>query len=302
MDERDLYRDLEVPRDAPEEEIRRSYRKLARRYHPDVNPNDPKAEERFKQIAFANEVLSDKEKRRRYDEFGSQGLGEGFDSEQARAYQRWSQGARRSPGQRPFASSLDLDDLLADLFGRQRGPTPGRDSQAQVTIDLLEAVRGDEIPIQVEGQSLRVRIPPGSDEGARLRLAGKGLPSPDGGPPGDLYLTLRIRPHPYFRRSGSDLHLDVPVTLPELMQGAEIAVPTVDGSVTLKVPPRSANGQKLRLAGKGVVRREGGRGDQFVTLVAVLPDPDQPEFDELADRMRALYRGRDVRSHLNDRA
>ena len=301
MEERDLYNDLGVSRDASEDEIRRTYRKLARRYHPDVNPNDPKAEERFKQIAFANEVLSDKEKRGRYDEFGMQGLGEGFDPEHAREYMRWSRGARRSPDHDAFSSTMDLDDLLSGLFGRRRGPTPGRDAHAQIAVDFLDAVKGTEVPLQLEGKTLRVRIPPGSDDETRLRLAGKGLPSPDGGGPGDLYLTLEVRPDSNFTRSGPDLSLEVPVTLPELMLGAAIQVPTPDGLVTLKVPAHSASGQKLRLAGKGVARREGGRGDLFVTLVAVLPDADQPEYDELAERLRALYGDRDVRAQLRSK-
>ena len=301
MEERDLYNDLGVSRDASEDEIRRTYRKLARRYHPDVNPNDPKAEERFKQIAFANEILSDKEKRGRYDEFGMQGLGEGFDPEHAREYMRWSRGARRSPNHDAFSSTMDLDDLLSGLFGRRRGPTPGRDAHAQIAVDFLDAVNGTEVPLQLEGKTLRVRIPPGSDDETRLRLAGKGLPSPDGGGPGDLYLTLEIRPDPNFTRSGSDLYLEVPVTLPELMLGAAIQVPTPDGPVTLKVPAHSASGQKLRLVGKGVARREGERGDLFVTLVAVLPDADQPEYDELAERLRALYGDGDVRAQLRSK-
>ena len=301
MEERDLYKDLGVARDASEDEIRRAYRKLARRYHPDVNPNDPKAEERFKQIAFANEILADKAKRSRYDEFGIQALGEGFDPEQARAYTRWSRGARRSPEHSAFSSTLDLDDLLSGLFGRRGGPSQGRDAHAQLTVDLLEAVKGAEVPIQLDGKTLRVRIPPGSDDETRLRLAGKGLPSPDGGEPGDLYLTLEVRRDQNFTRSGSDLYLEVPVTLPELMLGAAVQVPTPDGPVTLKVPPHSANGQKLRLAGKGVPRRDGGRGDLFVTLVAVLPEADQPDYDELAERMRGLYGDRDVRAELRSK-
>ncbi len=301
MEKRDLYEELGVSRNASEDEIRRAYRKLARRYHPDVNPNDPKAEERFKQIAFANEILSDKEKRSRFDEFGLQGLGEGFDPEQARTYMRWSRGARRSPDHGAFSSTLDLDDLLSGLFGRRRGPTPGQDTHAQITVDFLEAVKGTEVPIQIDGKTLRVRVPPGSEDETRLRLAGKGQPSPDGGEAGDLYLTLAVRRDPNFTRSGSDLYLEVPVTLPELMLGAAVQVPTPDGPVTLKVPAHSANGQKLRLADKGVARRDGGRGDLFVTLVAVLPEADQPEYDELAERVRALYGDRDVRAQLRSR-
>ncbi len=300
MEERDLYSELGVPRDAPEDEIRRAYRKLARRYHPDVNPNDPKAEERFKQIAFANEILSDQEKRRRYDEFGMQGLAEGFDAKQARAYRSWSEGAQRSPDYHSFASSLNVDDLLSELFGGRRGPTPGRDAHAQISVDFLEAVRGAEVPIQVEGQSLRVRIPAGSNDGTKLRLAGKGLPSPDGGAPGDLYLTLRVRPHPYFTRSGADLYVEVPVTLPELMLGSAIEIPTPDGAVTMKVPGHSANGQKLRLAGKGVAIRGAEPGDLFVTLAAVLPESSEPEFEELARQMQDLYGDRDVRGPLKE--
>lgn len=304
MDEKDLYALLGVPRTAAEDDIRKAYRKLARKYHPDVNPNDKKAEERFKEISLAYEVLSDKEKRARYDEFGAQSLAQGFDPGQAREYARWSQGARRSPFHESSASDVDVDieDLLGGLFGarRARGPMKGRDADGEIEIDFLDAVRGGEVRVQVADRgTLRVKIPPGADDGTRIRLAGQGDAGALGGPPGDLYLTLRVRPHVFFSRKGSDLSLDLPVTVPELVIGASIEVPTPDGTVTMKVPPHSASGRVLRLRGKGVTKLGGtGRGDLFVKLVVELPDPADPRLEAIAKEMEPLYAERDVRARL----
>jgi curved DNA-binding protein len=306
MDEKDLYGLLGVARGATEEEIRKAYRKLARKYHPDVNPNDRKAEERFKEISLAYEVLSDKEKRARYDEFGMQGLAQGFDADQARAYARWSEGARRSPFHEAFSSQadIDLDDLLGGMFGggarRARGPARGGDAEGEIEIDFLDAVRGGEVRVEVAGRgTLRVKIPPGASDGTRIRLAGQGDPGARGGAPGDLYLRLRVRPHAFFRREGSDLSLDLPVTVPELVLGASIEVPTPDGPVTMKVPPRSQNGRKLRLRGKGAPRLGASeRGDLYVTLVAELPEGQDPKLEALAKELEPLYGGRDPRSRL----
>jgi curved DNA-binding protein len=300
MDERDLYADLGVAKGASADEIRKAYRKLARQHHPDVNPNDPKAEERFKEISFAYDVLSDEEKRKRYDEFGMASLAPGFDPEQARAYRRWSDSARRSPFSETFSSDVDVEDLLSELFGaeRARGPRQGADVEAEVQVDFLDAVRGEEVRIGVGGQSLRVRIPPGSDDGARVRLAGKGRPGARGGAAGDLYLRLRVRPHPFYVRRGDDLLLDLPVSVPEAVLGAKVDVPTPDGPVSMTVPPRSKNGQTLRVRAKGVPRRDGGRGDLLVRLVVELPDTDDPQLAELARRLEPLYRGARLRRHL----
>ena len=234
MDEKDPYALLGVARTATEDEIRKAYRKLARKYHPDVNPNDRKAEERFKEISFAYEVLSDKEKRARYDEFGAASLAQGFDPEQAREYTRWSRGARRSPLHESSAADVDFDieDLLGGLFGgarRARGPAKGAAAEGEISIDLEDAVRGGEVRVQVTGRgTLRVKIPAGADDGTRIRLAGQGDAGVLGGPPGDLFLTLHVRPHAFFVRKGSDLSLDLPVTFPELVLGAAIEVPTPD--------------------------------------------------------------------------
>jgi curved DNA-binding protein len=312
MEERDLYADLGVKRSATGEEIRSAYRKLARQHHPDLNPNDKRAEERFKRISLAYDVLSDEEKRRRYDEFGMAGLAPGFDPDQARAYRRWAEGARRSPFSERFTGEVDVEDLLADLFGGERPgafgsaefgargerAARGADVEADLEVDFLDAVRGGEVRLQLQGETLRVRIPPGSDDGARIRLAGKGRKGRRGGRAGDLYLRLRVRPHPFFERRGDDLHLELPVSVPEARLGAKVEVPTPDGPVTMTVPPRSRSGQTLRVREKGVPRRGRGRGDLLVQLVVELPESDDPKLDELVRRLEPFYRGARLRKRL----
>jgi DnaJ-class molecular chaperone len=269
-----------------------------------VNPNDPKAEERFKEISFAYDVLSDDEKKRRYDEFGMAGLQAGFDAEQARAYQHWAAGARRSPFSDSFSGSftreVDLEDLLSEMFGGERGRTPshGADVEAEVEVDFLDAVRGGEVRIEVGGETLRVRVPKGSADGTRVRLAGKGRAGSRGGPAGDLYLRLRVRPHPFFAREGDDLRLELPVTVPEAVLGTKVEVPTPEGPVTMTIPPHSKNGQVLRVRGKGVARRGGGSGDLLVRLAVQLPETDDPRLDELAREMERLYAGTSPRRNL----
>ena len=320
MEEKDLYGVLGVARDASEEEIRKAYRRLARKHHPDVNPNDPEAEERFKETSFAYDLLSDPEKRKLYDEFGVAGLAQGFDAAQARAYQRWSQGARRSPFHQTPQDEGDLGELFSQIFGRGRspfgggaaGPIPmrGQEVEGEVSVDFMDALRGAEVRVQVDrprpGQppertTLKVRIPKGAEEGMRIRLGGQGAAGLNGGPAGDLYLTLRVRPHRFFRREGSDLLLDLPVTLPELMRGGSVRVPTPEGPVTMQIPPRSQNGARLRLRGKGALHRStSGQGDVIVRLVARLPDGDDSVLERLAEELEPLYSGTDVRKELEE--
>ena len=300
MTVRDPYSVLGVARSASKDEIRNVYRKLAREHHPDVNPDDPHAEERFKDISAAYNVLSDEEKRTRYDEFGPAGLQDGFDPNRARQHHRGSQGFGN-----PFQhGDLDLDEMLRSAFGggrqRARGPERGADARGEVHVDFLDAARGGEISVQFEGKgSLRIKIPAGADDGTRIRLAGQGQAGFANGPPGDLYLTLLVRPHRFFERNGSDLSVDVPVTLAELVLGAGIQVPTPDGSVTMTVPPGSSNGQKLRLRGRGAGRvGSSERGDLYVRLTLALPETDDPRLAELAKEMEPLYEGTNPREHL----
>lgn len=318
MAKADLYATLGVDRDADSDGIRKAFRKLARKYHPDMNQNNPAKTDKFKEISFANEVLSDAEKRKTYDEFGVQGLDPNFKPDQARAQQRWGghpgaggQG-RGGPGAGGFpggSSDFDLDDLLSRLSGRgggfggfgfgRQGPTRGSDAEGSVTIDFLDAVRGGKISLQQQGMGeLQVTIPPGADQGTKIRLRAKGSPGANGGPPGDLFLKLSVRPHAFFRREGDHLHLDLPVALHELIQGAEVVAPTPDGPVTLKVPKGSANGGKLRLTGKGATRRgTKERGNLYVHLQATLP-PNDERLETMAEELKSLYGDTNIRSKL----
>lgn len=286
---RDLYETLGIARTATSDEIRRAYRKLARKFHPDVNPGDQEAENRFKEVAAAYDVLSDEQKRKAYDEFGEEALREGFDPEQTRAYRQWKE--RRTRGGTPFEQEVadlggfgdlgDLGGIFGDMFGgarrRARGPRPGADIQAVAELDLAQAIHGAEISLMhpVTQTPLRVRIPKGADTGSILRISGKGAPGVGGSPPGDLVIETRVRPHERVTREGLDLHMKMPVTLDEAYNGATIEVPTFTGPVKVRVPPRSQPGSRLRLRGKGV-ERGNQRGDFYIELDVRLPDrPDE---------------------------
>jgi curved DNA-binding protein len=305
-DRSDLYATLGVPRTASAEDIRKAYRKLARKYHPDVNPENKGSEERFKEISAAHEVLSDSTKRRLYDEFGADGLRAGFDAEQARVHQQWARrraGARRpgaARGARPGGArsggnpvDFDVSDILGDLFGGRgfgdETATP-RDTVATVELDLAEAIRGTEVQLQDPSRPdpIKVRIPAGADSGSRLRVPGRGASGPRGGPPGDLVIETRVRPHPYFRRSGLDLSLTLPVTVDEAYNGGAVEVPTPEGAVKLALPPRSQSGQKLRLKGKGILRGK-DRGDLYVELAVRLPEVEDEGFARAAKASSSLY-------------
>jgi curved DNA-binding protein len=294
----DLYATLGVPKDADADTIKKAYRKLAGQLHPDKNPGDKKKEERFKHVNHAYDVLGDAKKRKLYDEFGEDALREGFDAEKVRAYKDWQsrQGGRAgSYGSQP----VDLEDLFrqggmgggvgggeagggfgdlfGDLIGRsrgRRGPSKGPDLESEITIDFASAVRGATLELHPNGQAsspVTVRIPAGADEGSRVRIAGQGAPSNSGGPRGDLVLTIHVTPHSHFRRDGDDLHLDLPVTVAEAFHGAKVRVPTVDGSVSMKVPEHTQSGSKVRLRGKGVARKGREAGDLYVHFLVQIP-------------------------------
>jgi DnaJ-class molecular chaperone len=293
--ERDLYKVLGVARDADADTLKKAYRKLARRHHPDVNPGDKAAEEKFKAISEAYDVLSDPVKRRNYDEFGEISLQGGFDADQARRA-REAFGARFGGGSgeefrgfgggEPFEFG-DLDDLLGRFGFAGRGASGraaglrGSDLEASLELEFLEAAKGGEkrLSLQLPGEdgrlrteTLTVRIPPGVSDGGRIRLRGKGARGVGGGPPGDLWAHVRVRPHPVFRREGRDVHLDVPVTLAEAIRGAKIEVPTLEGRATVTVPPGTDSGQRLRLRGKGIPDPSGGPpGDLYVVIQIRVP-------------------------------
>lgn len=309
---KDPYSVLGVSRSATPDEVRKAYRKLAHKYHPDKNPGDKQAEERFKEVSVANDVLSDPERRKLYDEFGDDALRGGFDPAQARAHAEW---ARQHAGRRGYAASgmpfeqgfgsgapfggagvdFDLSDLFGDILGRGRGgerhSARPRDIHAEVQIDLIEAIRGKEVRLAIPGvdEPVTVRIPKGADDGSKLRVSGQGAPGP-GGKRGDIVIETRVRPHRFFRRQGLDLHLKLPVTIDEAYNGGQVPVPTPEGQVSLKVPARSQQGATLRLKGKGI-ERAGLRGDLYVELDVRLPDKDNEEFSAAAKTVSASYAG-----------
>jgi len=339
MGYKNYYDILGVPRNATEKEIKQAYRRLARKYHPDVNPGNKQAEEKFKEISEAYEVLSDKEKRAKYDQFG-----EYWKQASQQGQAGWPGGFTTHHGSE---GGFDVGfDLFETLFGgSRRGQTtaeaeaPGQDVEQEIEVTLEEAFSGATKHLNLTlqdtcstcrgtgdqpgspsrtcpscrgtgkasgiagllGQAcercrgrgrvasqqcaacggsgwatrqrrIEVKIPPGVDNGSRIRLAGEGIAGRPGGRRGDLYLIVRVRPHPTFERKGDDLYVDVPVTFPEAALGAEVTVPTINGRVKMKIPPGTQSGQSFRLAGMGMPRLHGtGRGDQFVKTYVVVP-------------------------------
>ncbi|MBN2196889.1 MAG: J domain-containing protein [Polyangiaceae bacterium] len=289
----DFYAELGVARGASQDEIKKAYRKLAAQLHPDKNPGNKAAEARFKRVNRAHQVLGDPKTRALYDEFGEEGLREGFDPDMMRAYGRRGGGPRTRFTADPGMGGDPLGgfrDLFGDLFQHRRSPTRGGDVSSEVTVDFPSAIRGTSLRIQVQegGQEVTVRIPPGADDGDKVRVRGHGAPGPHGGQPGDLLIVIRVRPHPHFGRRGLDLTLDLPITPAEAYRGAKITVPTPDGSVTLTVPPHAQSGQTLRLRGKGVKRKK-ETGDLYVRFLVRFPDSETPELDQAIETLeRAL--------------
>jgi DnaJ-class molecular chaperone len=283
----DPYAILGVKRDASAEEIRSAYRKLAKKYHPDLNPGNKEAEARFKSISAANELLSDPEKRARFDRGEIDASGQ--ERPERAAYRRYAEGAQGAKyHQESGVSDDDFGDIFADLFrqaGRGRGPGPGgggtfrmrgADRAFTLTIDFLEAARGAKKRLDFGpmdsggGQTLDVTIPAGVTDGQILRLKGKGEPGLGGGPPGDALIEVHVAPHPFFRRDGNDIRLELPITLAEAVLGGKIAVPTISGMVNMNVPKGSDIGSVLRLKGRGIAPPGGPAGDEYVTLKIVL--------------------------------
>jgi len=309
---KDYYDILGLTRNAKQDEIKAAFRRLARKYHPDVNPGDKQAEERFKEINEAYEVLSDPKKRALYDRLGP----------------NWKAGADFTPppgwenirvgfGDFDFfgGGSGGFSDFFETLFGSLRGRTPGRgaatetttgwgvrggDVEAEISLTLEEAHHGTTRRLTLHsGKSVEVKIPPGVRDGSVIRLAGQGDQGLSGRP-GDLYLKVRLQPHGIYTVSGDDVYVEIPVTPWEAVLGAKVEVPTLDGLVEVSVPAGAQNGQRLRLRGQGLNRRRGGRGDQYVQLKIVVPThPTAAErrlFEQLARESKFSPRSRGTRT------
>jgi curved DNA-binding protein len=290
----DFYATLGVPSTASAEEIRKAHKKLSRKYHPDANQDDKTAEAKFKEVQTAFEVLGDEDKRKKYDQFGPAAFEGGMPQG----------GFHRGPGGGPdlsdlFGGQVDLGDLFGGFGGggNRRGngrtarPRKGEDSQVEITVPFTIACEGGSHELQLNRggsvERLTVKIPAGIDHGAVIRLGGQGEPGYGGGPAGDLLCTVRVAPHPWFRREGQNLLVDVPVSLTEAALGGKVDCPTLsEGRVTLTLPAGTASGSKLRLKGKGVLDRQTNqRGDQFAVVKIVPPTNVTPAVRDLLERL-----------------
>ncbi len=374
---KDFYSILGVPKTASKEEIKKAYRKLARKWHPDINPGNKEAEKKFKEISQAYDCLGDDKKRKLYDEFGEDGLQSGFDAEKARQYQQWQSSDNFSEWQnarQDFGRYQSYEDIFGDLFGFGSGkthfktsrPANGRDVEYEMTIDMISALKGFETEISIQKQKecpacggsgmnpttaaatcttcggtgqikladgpmhftrscpnchgsgktgdacsqcrgvglvmgterIKVVIPKGVKDGSKVRVSGKGEPGQNGGRPGDLYLVVRVKPHPLIKREGDDLYMDIPVTVYEAMAGGKITVPTIDGQVNVKIPPQSQGGQLLKLKGKGAVNIKTKKsGDLYIKLNVKVPKTRDDAVLSAAKKLDGLYEG-NIRSGI----
>jgi len=311
----DYYQRLNVPRGASADEIKKAYRKLARQYHPDHNPGDKRAEENFKALNEAFEVLSDAKKRKLYDEFGDDAAKLGWDEGKAQQYRAYRSGGPRGGGGFPGGfpgggfgvdGSVDFESILNEMFGQQArrpggrraGPRAGGDVEASLEVSLADAVLGAEKSFTLNGKRLSVKIPAGVETGSRVRLSGQGEPGDHGGPPGDLFLEITVAEHPLVRRDGNDLFLELPVTVGEAALGGEVKVPVFGGSGTVVLKPGTQSGTKLRLRGKGVPALKGGApGDLYLVVQIKLPERLDDAEKKAISTLEKAY-GTDPRANL----
>ncbi|MFS8801814.1 DnaJ domain-containing protein [Synechococcus sp. R60.2] len=304
---KDYYKILGVSKTATADEVKQAYRRLARKYHPDVNPNDKAAEEKFKDINEAYEVLSDPSKRRQYDQFGQYYQQGGFRSSRD-AYTYSSSPFSQDFGGSGFGGSGvdfsqfdDFQDFIDQLLGRVRSQTTDRssgfsgstgntsyDAEATIQISIPEAFEGGKRRLRVGGDRvLEVNIPPGITPGKRIRLRGQGHPNPNGGA-GDLYLKIELKDHPFYRLEGFDVYCDLPISPSEAVLGAQVEVPTLEGVVKLRIPPGMQPGRKLRLAERGFPKGNGERGDFYVVVQIHLPTQISEEERELYEKLQRV--------------
>jgi molecular chaperone DnaJ len=326
MAKRDYYEVLGVSRGASEADIKKAYRRLARKLHPDVNPGDKAAQRRFQEVQEAYEVLRDAEKRSAYDRFGHAGPTPGFDPRAAAGPggAGFGFGGAGMPFESYSFEAGDLGDLFGNLFGGGRrapaGPRPGEDLRGQIEVSFRDAVLGGTASLALrrekpcpscggtgrsgravcpacrgqgtvaESERVRIKIPEGTEDGGTIRVPQKGGPGDRGGPPGDLYVTVRVAPHPYFERHGNDIHGVVPVTVKEAYAGAEIEVPTIHGIMRARIPPGTQGLQKFRLRGQGVKDpRTGSTGDHIYTVRVMVPKAQSAAGLDAATLLESLY-------------
>jgi molecular chaperone DnaJ len=331
-DKKDYYATLGIKKTATPDDVRKAFRKLARKYHPDVNPGDKKSEEKFKELSEANEVLSDPKKRKIYDQIGF--YSDNIDPKTAEAYANSGGGASGNPfgaaGGNPFGGysqnsgpqhtefdfrdfdfggsqgghSGSFRDIFSGMFGggaaQESASAVGTDVEYTVQVPFWESIRGGEMKLNIQRPSVQgrmipepvsFRIKPGTRDGQRIRLAGKGNPGVRGGPAGDLYLIVHIAEHPVFHRDADDINITLPILPWEAALGAKVEVPTIDGRAVLRVPPGTQTGQKLRMREKGVpsATRPGVIGDQIVELRIVIPEIPNVEAKELWQKLEKLH-------------
>lgn len=306
---RDFYEILGVKRDTSEADIKRAYRTLAKKFHPDRNPNDPSAEDRFKEVQEAYATLSDPQKKAEYDRFGAAGVGQWRTAPTGERVYQWGGGSK--------VNVEDLEDLFSafggggehasvfdQFFGRggagarrrtpRTQPRRGEDQEHEVTLAFDQAIQGTTLSLQLQtggngrGETIEVKIPPGVDDGQKIRVRGR-IPGQHGGPPGDLLLRVKVLPHPYFTRSGNDISVEVPVSATEAALGAKIDVPSIQGQSTVTLPPGTPSGARLRLAGRGIKKPgAAAAGDQFVVVRIVPPKTLSDDERRLFEKLREL--------------
>lgn len=324
MKKRDYYEVLGVSKEASEADIKKAYRRLARKLHPDVNPGDKTAQKKFQEVQEAYDVLKEVDKRRAYDRFGHAGPSAGFDPGSASGGTGGFGGAGAPEGFESFQfDPADLGDIFGNLFGgsaRGRARAEGADAAGTIEIPFRDAVLGGFASLSLrrekecprcngkgrvgretcpvcrgagrvaEAETVKIRIPEGTENGGTIRVPGKGSEGSRGGPPGDLFVTVRVAPHPYFERLGDDIHGIVPVTVKEAYAGAEIDVPTIHGLVRARIPAGSQGRQKFRLRGKGVKNpRTGQTGDHIYTIRIMVPKTQTPAGLDAATLLDSLY-------------
>jgi DnaJ-class molecular chaperone len=282
----DPYTTLGVNKSATQDDIQKAYRRLAKKLHPDLNPGNKTAEEKFKEVTAANDLLSDPDKRARFDRGEIDASGNERPRQQYYrdfADQNGGSNYTSSSGFSDFGDYAGTEDILSEIFGRSAGASrrrQGQDVRYHLDLSFLDAVNGGKQSIVLpDGTTLDVNIPPGTRDGQILRLKGKGRPAPGDGPPGDALIGISVLPHPFFTRKGDDIYLDLPISLKEAVLGARIRVPTPAGTVTVAVPKWSNTGRLLRLRGRGVPRADGSKGDEYVKLMLMLPEKPDPKLE-----------------------